>query len=434
MGRTIGILAGGGQLPALIADSVIDAGGAVHIVGLKGEADAGIERFPHTWANWGEVGLMLDTLRDKGGGEVVIAGTVSRPDLFKIRPDLGFFRLLPELLRMLRGGDDSVLRRVVRLLERRGLTVLGAHEVAPALLAGAGQLGARALDAQGRADAVLGFAVRQALGSLDAGQAVAVADGVVLAIEGAEGTDRMLGRIRALARGRQGEAGRGILAKGPKPGQELRVDMPVIGMRTIDGIREAGLAGVALEAGGVLLLDREPMIRKADAGQCALVAFDAKDLRAAAGAWLDPPWPAAPGPAVTSGRVRPAPRHGVDIDKGLKAVMRLQRLGTGRSVVVARAFILAVEAAEGIVATLRRIGQLRQWGLGGRRAGVLAVRAAAGDGLAAEEVLGEAARQGLAGVAVVGEAGALHGWREATATADGLGLFLLVHAVAEEGA
>ncbi|MFX5734420.1 hypothetical protein ABTE21_20280, partial [Acinetobacter baumannii] len=86
-----------------------------------GEADENIERFPHTWANWGQIGLMLDTLREKGGGEMVIAGTVKRPDLFKIRPDLGFFRVLPELLRMLKGGDDSVLTRVVKLLERYGL-------------------------------------------------------------------------------------------------------------------------------------------------------------------------------------------------------------------------------------------------------------------------------------------------------------------------
>ena len=121
--KRIGILAGGGRLPSLIADSVIAQGGSVHIVGVEGEADQSITAYPHTWVNWGQVGRMLRTLRTEGGGQMVIAGSVTRPILSQLRPDLGFFRVLPQVLRMLVGGDDSVLTRVVRVFELNGVTV-----------------------------------------------------------------------------------------------------------------------------------------------------------------------------------------------------------------------------------------------------------------------------------------------------------------------
>ncbi len=408
----------------MIADGVIAEGGSVHIVGVKGEADQSIERFPHTWANWGQIGLMLGTLREKGGGEMVIAGTVKRPDLFKIRPDLGFFRVLPELLRMLKGGDDSVLTRVVKLLERYGLTVRGAHEVAPGLLARSGQLGAIALDQQALADAALGHAVRQVLGPLDAGQAVVVADGVVLAIEGPEGTDRMLARVRDLA-GPHASARRGVLTKGPKPKQELRVDMPVVGARTIDGLVEAGLAGVVLEAGSVLLLDRAEAIAKANAAGCALAALEPDALHETARAWLEKPSPVKPGTVSGIGKVSPSVLSlESDIPRGLQAVTALAPLGTGRGVVVARGYILAFEGVEGTVAMLQRVRRLRQWGLGRRRVGVLVVRAAEGDQPSIEQVLGEVAAQGLAGVTVVGMDALLAPWQAAAPVANKLGIFL----------
>src|SRR6185295_8853138 len=261
----IGILAGGGRLPLTIAESVIERGGSVHIVAIEGEADVAIARFPHTWVNWGQVGRMVSTLR-KRADALVIVGGVRRPNLWKLRPDWGFLFSLPQILEMMAGGgDDSVLSRVVRFFEAKGITVRGAHEVAPGLLVLGGPAGALSLDRQGLADAELGFAVRAALGALDAGQAVVTEGGRVLAIEGAEGTDAMLRRIADLRGGRAGAAPGGVLAKGPKPGQELRVDMPAIGPRTVEGAAAAGLAGVAVEAGAVLLLDRTEAIAEADA-------------------------------------------------------------------------------------------------------------------------------------------------------------------------
>src|SRR5262245_55920086 len=380
---TIGILAGGGRLPLMIAESASQRGTAVHIVGIEGEADPAIARFPHTWVNWGQIGRMVRALAQEGGRQMVIAGRATRPDLKRIRPDAGFFRNLPFIMHLLAGGDDAVLKRVVRFFEGHGFEVLGVHEVSPDLLAGPGRMGVVALSTANRADAEIGFAVRRALGAVDAGQAVAVAGGKVLAIEGAEGTDAMLQRVAALPfRGGLGLPA-GVLTKGPKPGQELRVDMPAIGPHTIERAAAAGLAGVAVETGAVLIVDRADTIGIADARGCALEG-------------LADPTPAAPGggagaPRLRMGRVigrrRPNRRDAADIETGLIAVERLAPYATGRGVVVVRRYVRAIEAAEGPAAMLERAAALRrQWGLRWRKAGAFVRRAEAredGNGFAA---------------------------------------------------
>jgi UDP-2,3-diacylglucosamine hydrolase len=420
----IGILAGGGRLPLMIAESVIARGGAPHIVGIEGEADAAIARLPHTWVNWGQVGRMVATLRAEGGGTMVIAGGVRRPDLWKLRPDWGFFLSVAQILAMMRGGDDSVLSRVVRFFEAKGLKVLGAHEVAPDLLLRGGRLGAAALDGQSRADAELGFAVRAALGPLDAGQAVVVAGGKVLAIEGAEGTDAMLARVAAMQGIRAGDGRSGVLAKGPKPGQELRVDMPAIGPRTVELVASAGLAGMALEAGAVLLLDRGNAVSTADTLGVAIEGLPSAAVAAGARVMT------ASAPARVLGRLRPSPRDAVDIEKGLAAVERLAAFDTGHAVVVARAYILAIAAGESMLAMLERTHALRQWGIGARRRiGVLACRAGTleNDKADPSTLFDYAAAQGLAGVAATGSPQALAAFAEAAHRADAQGLFLVAH-------
>lgn len=417
---SIGILAGGGRLPLMVAESVAARGGRVHIVGIIGAADPGIARFPHTWVNMGQVGRMVATLSSEGGNELVIAGSVRRPDLWKVRPDAGFFRSLPQVFSLLAGGDDSVLTRVVRFFEGKGLRVRGAHEVAPDLLADAGQIGAVALSPQSTADAMLGFAVRAALGPLDAGQAVAVADGRVLAIEGAEGTDAMLERVAALGRA-EGAARRGVLAKGPKPGQELRVDMPAIGPRTIELAVAAGFAGVAVEAGAVLILDRDEAIRAADAHGCAIEGLASAGVAGSGSAGFKHV------AGRVMGRLCPSRRERTDIAKGLAAVERLARFETGAAVVVARAYILAFAAAEPASAMLDRVRSLRQWGMRGKRRGVLVYRAdePEKDAAALRLLFEQAAAQGLAGVAVAGSPSALAPYEAAARQADAQGLFLV---------
>jgi lipid-A-disaccharide synthase len=418
----LGILAGGGRLPLMIAESVVARGGHVHIAGIIGAADPGIARFPHTWVNLGQIGRIVATLSAEGRTELVIAGSVRRPDVWTIRPDAGFFTCLPQVFSLFAGGDDSVLSRVVRFFEAKGLTVRGAHEVAPDLLADAGQLGAVALDRQGHADAMLGFAVRAALGPLDAGQAVAVADGRVLAIEGAEGTDAMLERIAGLAGAEGNDARRsGVLTKGPKPGQELRVDMPAIGPRTIELAVAARLAGIAVEAGAVLILDREETTRAANAHSCAIEGLASANIGRAHS--VGPTY----GAGRVMGRVRPSARNRADIAKGLAAVERLARFDTGGAVVVARAYILAFAAAESASAMLARVRALRQWGVRGkRRLGVLVCRAdQAADASTLAALCEQAAAQGLSGIVVTGTAEALAPYEDLAPHADARGLFLV---------
>jgi DUF1009 family protein len=427
----IGILAGGGGLPLTIAQSVIERGGSIHIVGIEGEADPGIARFPHTWVNWGQAGRMISTLR-KRADALVIVGSVRRPDLWKLRPDWGFLVNLPQILEMMAGGgDDSVLSRVVRFFEAKGIAVRGAHEVAPGLLALGGAAGAVSLDREGHADAGLGFAVRAALGPLDAGQAVAVADGKVLAIEGAEGTDAMLRRVATLRDRRDGQAASGVLAKGPKPGQELRVDMPTIGPRTVELAAAAGLCGLAVEADAVLLLDRSEAVAAADALGIAIEGLTdggGQAPRASRSGRLNTSDARGLPPSIVGG-LQPDARAAADIEKGLAAIERLAPFATGKAVVVARAYILAIAAAEPLFAMLERTRALRQWGVGAkRRVGVVACRtdAAEWDAAGVARLLDLAAAQGLSGVAVTGPAAALAPFAAAGGLADRHGLFLSI--------
>jgi len=263
----LAIIAGGGTLPSALAAAALAKGRPVHVLGIRGEAEQSISRFPHTWLKWGEVGKLFVTLDEQGCRDLVIIGAVTRPDLANVKFDFGAIRNLPFLLSLGVGGDDHVLSSVVRFLEGKGYRVRGAGEVAPELLVGKGTLGAKAPSPEDRADIDLGFRVVAALGRLDIGQAAIVNKGRVLAVEAAEGTDAMLARCAEL---RQASAGRrrglsGVLVKAPKPGQEERVDMPTIGPDTVEKAARAGLAGIAVAAGKLLIADRAAAIAAADA-------------------------------------------------------------------------------------------------------------------------------------------------------------------------
>jgi DUF1009 family protein len=259
----LAIIAGGGTLPCAVAEAAVTAGRTVHIVGIRGEAEAAIERFPHTWVKWGEVGKLFASLEDHDCRDLVIIGGVTRPDLANIKFDMGAITHLPRLLRLGLGGDDSVLAALVRFFEDKGYRVQSAADVAPDLVAGEGTLGAKTPSAADRADIDAAFNVVEALGRLDVGQAAIVANGHVLAVEAAEGTDAMLARCADLRRRRRDRAG--VLVKAPKPGQELRVDMPTIGPETVRKAADAGLAGIAVSAGRVLIAERAATIAAADA-------------------------------------------------------------------------------------------------------------------------------------------------------------------------
>jgi UDP-2,3-diacylglucosamine hydrolase len=262
----LGIIAGRGPLPCVVAESAAARGVPLHIVAIRGEARDEIERFPHTWVKWGEIGKLFRALDTNGCGDLVIIGGVDRPDLSNVKLDFGAIKTLPFILSLGKGGDDHVLSRVVRFFEEKGYRVHGAGDVAPELLAGEGVLGDKSPSTEDRADIGLAFQVVSALGRLDIGQAAVVVKGHVLAVEAAEGTDAMLVRcaeLRALGKN-PARGAAGVLVKAPKPGQEQRVDLPTIGPETVRRAAEAGLAGIALAAGQVLMAERAATIAAAD--------------------------------------------------------------------------------------------------------------------------------------------------------------------------
>jgi len=159
---------------------------------------------------------------------------------------------------------------VIETREREeGFRVVGAQELLAGELAPSGRLGAHAPDAQAEADIVRGVAIVRALGAADLGQAVVVQQGVVLGVEAVEGTDALIQRAGDLRRGGPG----GVLVKLPKPGQELRADLPVIGRRTVERAAAAGLRGIAVAAGATLVLERDAVIECADRGGLFLLGI-----------------------------------------------------------------------------------------------------------------------------------------------------------------
>ena len=267
----LGILAGGGPLPGQVARAAVAAGRDVFVVGFEDFAEpAVIGAYPHAYARVGAAGRILGLLREAGCGELVLVGPVRRPSLLDLRPDREGARILARIGRAAFSGDDGLLAALVRVFGEEGFRVIGVHEVLTEALGPAGQLGAVAADAAAMADVARGVAVVRALGGVDVGQACVVQQGIVLAVEAIEGTDAMLARAGALARPGPG----GVLVKMAKPGQDRRADLPTIGPRTPGGAAAAGLRGVAFEAGGTLVIDREGCVAAADAAGVFLLGFD----------------------------------------------------------------------------------------------------------------------------------------------------------------
>lgn len=263
----VAILAGGGAVPAIVAAAAERAGRAALILGLEGESDPAIAAFRHVWVKWGELGRMDKLIREHGATEIVLVGTIGkRPDFRSISLDALALKSLPRLAGITLGGDDTVLAKAVRFFEGLGHRVVGAHEIAPELVAGASPLTRRTPSKSDREDIALAMRAALAIGELDAGQGAVAVDRRVVALEGAEGTDGMLARVAELRTiGRVSSNGRaGVLAKCARPRQDLRVDMPTIGPKTVERAAAAGLAGIAVEAGRVMIVERETAVRLAD--------------------------------------------------------------------------------------------------------------------------------------------------------------------------
>lgn len=265
-GYDLAIICGYGQLPLEIAVESRRAGRIPYLVGIEGEAEHEIAAFPHEILAWGQIGRLFRLLKQMGIGEVIFAGGVKRrPDFLKMKLDLGAILSLPQVLSFMLGGDNTVLSGTIKLFERRGIRVVGLHQIAPKLLANNGVIAGSKPGAKDMRNMRLGFSACKALGAFDIGQAAVAEAGRVVALEGVEGTDAMLERIATMRQiGKMPMEGKnGVLVKTMKPGQDLRADLPAIGPNTIERVVHAGLRGIAVEAGHSIILERETTLAAA---------------------------------------------------------------------------------------------------------------------------------------------------------------------------
>ena len=262
----LAILCGGGGIPRAVADAVAQSGRRVVLFPVRGWAEPKtVESYPHHWVSLGQYGRFCRLLRAEGCRDFVAIGTLVRPSIWQVRLDWGTLRVFPRIWRAFHGGDNHMLSSLGRIMEDDGFRLLAAHEVAPAILVPEGRLGRRAPGAGDQADIALALALLRATGPFDIGQAAVVADGRVLALEAAEGTDQMLARVAEMRRqGRiRGRTGAGVLVKAPKPGQDHRFDLPSIGPQTVDGVTKAGLAGLAVVAGATIMAEPQRIAQRA---------------------------------------------------------------------------------------------------------------------------------------------------------------------------
>ena len=272
-GATLGVLAGGGPLPRFLVETCRAEGRGVFVIAFEGITEPEtVAAVDHRWLRLAKVGALIEALHDAGAEELVLAGHIKRPPWSSLIPDLRGARLLRKL-RAGAQGDNAVLSLILDVLEGDGFTVVGAHQVAPSLLATPGPVGRLTPDAAAAADIERGIAAARAIGARDIGQAAVVRHGVVLAVETAAGTDAMVAGSRDSRRGGPG----GVLVKCCKPQQDTRVDMSTIGPRTVAVAAAAGLAGIAVEAGATLVLERQAVARAADAAGLFVIGFEAPE-------------------------------------------------------------------------------------------------------------------------------------------------------------
>ena len=254
------MLAGSGMMPTEIIRYCAAQQKEIFVMGLEPFAsEANIGEVPHGFARMGEVGKILKAFQKNGVQDIVLAGGIKRPSFKELIPDWEGMKIVTRLA-LKKMSDDNLFRAVINEIEGYGFKVLGIEEVVPEMLFSEGLYGKTKPSSEDRDDIERGVVVAKALGAVDVGQAVVVQEGMVLAVEAIEGTDMMLSRAAAVKK--EGKAP--VMVKVLKPGQDLRVDLPAIGLQTIEQLKKYGIKGIAVEAGGILLIEREQVIKMAD--------------------------------------------------------------------------------------------------------------------------------------------------------------------------
>lgn len=263
--KRLGIIAGNGRFPLLVAQEARRQGCWVVAVGHRGETLPELEPLVDEieWIRVGQIGRMINRFQQSGVREVVMAGGITKTRLFtEVRPDL---RALTLLAKLRTKDDDAILRGLAAELERSGLVVGDSVQYLGALMATVGPMTARKPTAEEQADIEYGWEVAKAVGRLGIGQCVVVKHKVALAVEATEGTDETIRRGGRLAHGGA------VIIKVSKPGQDQRFDLPTIGPATVAVMTESGASVIAVEAGRSLLLDRDELLSQADRAGIAIV-------------------------------------------------------------------------------------------------------------------------------------------------------------------
>ena len=258
--KKLGMIAGGGMMPVEIIKHCNDLGREIFVVGIEPYAkEEEIMDAPHIFARMGEVGKILKAMAKNDVHDIVLAGGIKRPSFKELIPDWEGAKLMAKLA-IKKMSDDNLFRAAMDEIERHGFKVVGIEEVVPEMMFSEGLYGKVKPSSEDMDDIQRGITVAKALGAVDVGQAVVVQEGMVLAVEAIEGTDMMLSRAAIVKK--QGKAP--VMVKVLKPGQDMRVDLPAIGLQTVEQLKKYGIKGIAVEAGGILLIEREAVIKMAD--------------------------------------------------------------------------------------------------------------------------------------------------------------------------
>ncbi|WP_424813759.1 LpxI family protein [Roseococcus sp. YIM B11640] len=267
----LGLVAGGGPFPGRVAEAAARAGHKIFVVCLKGFCDpAGFAAYPHAVERIGAGGAIIHLLRSESVTHVALAGKVKRPSMLSLVPDAWMAKAMARVGVAIFSGDDALFRAVVQVLGDEGFEVVSPQSLLQESFSEPGLLSGPEPDTTARSDIARGIQVLQSLAAMDIGQAVVVQQGMVLGIEAVEGTDALLARAGELRRDGPG----GVLVKLAKTGQEMRVDAPVVGPITVTEAAQAGLRGIAVEAGRTILTERQAMLDAAHQAGLFLIAVD----------------------------------------------------------------------------------------------------------------------------------------------------------------
>jgi len=257
----VGIIAGGGFLPRQLISELQKKNIRPYVVALNDVTDKetteGVETL---WARMGSAGRILSFFHDNGVKQVALAGWVKRPSFASLIPDSVGLKLLNKFRKLNEAGDNSVFDLVVQFLEEQGLQIIGVDDIATELLATKGVMGKVSPVRKFLNDIEYGAKIALEIGKLDIGQAVIVQNGVVLGVEGFDGTDALIDRCAKLQIDGKGA----ILVKMKKQKQDRRIDLPSMGVKTIEKLHELGFKGVAVQAGNSLIINKEETLKKAD--------------------------------------------------------------------------------------------------------------------------------------------------------------------------